>query len=135
MIRQLKLTDYNEFLKLISEFRNTNFTYEEYYNFLNNNNNTEIWVYENNDCLLGTATLLIENKFIHNMGKVGHIEDVVISNELRGHGIGKILINFLINRGKELGCYKLVLNCENTIENFYIKCGFETSGIHMDYRF
>jgi len=135
MLRQLKLTDYNDFFNLISEFRNTNFSLSDYTSFLNEKKNLEIWVYEYDGLICGTATLFIEQKFIHNMGKVGHIEDVIISDKYRGYGFGKNLIKFLIERGKNLECYKLVLTCNNNVKNFYTKCGFNDSGINMDYRF
>ena len=38
--------------------------------------------------VVGSTTLLIEQKFIHEGGKVGHIEDVVVSKEFEGRGIG-----------------------------------------------
>ena len=53
--------------------------------------NHQIFVIENKDTnhIIGTLTILIEQKVIHNMGKVGHIEDVVIDNKYRGRGLGK----------------------------------------------
>ena len=38
--------------------------------------------------VLATGTLLVEHKFIHACGKVGHIEDVVVLPEARGQGLG-----------------------------------------------
>src|SRR5690606_4202949 len=38
--------------------------------------------------IIGTATLLIEQKFIHNGGKVGHIEDVATRKGFEGRGVG-----------------------------------------------
>ncbi len=35
------------------------------------------------DKVVGTATLLIEPKFIHNLGYIGHIEDVVLPSLLK----------------------------------------------------
>ena len=43
--------------------------------------------------IVGSTTLLIEQKFIHEGGKVGHIEDVVVSKEFEGRGIGLSLIH------------------------------------------
>ena len=63
--------------------------------------------------LAGIGTIFIEQKIIHLMGKVGHIEDVVISKKYRGYGIGKILINYLTEYSREKGCYKVILNCSD----------------------
>ena len=39
--------------------------------------------------VVGSTTLLIEPKFIHNGGLVGHIEDVVVNKEFQGQKIGE----------------------------------------------
>jgi glucosamine-phosphate N-acetyltransferase len=55
--------------------------------------NIKIYVYcDEHDNVMGTTTLLIEQKFIHNGGKVGHIEDVGVRKEFQGLGIGTKLI-------------------------------------------
>ena len=45
---------------------------------------------ENN--IIGSASLLVEQKFLRNLGKAGHIEDVVVDQSARGRGVGKRLI-------------------------------------------
>ena len=130
MIRKLKCNDYDEYLKLISKFRDTNFSKEDFTNFFKNNRNTEIWVYQHNNIICGTVTLLIEQKFIHNMGKVGHIEDVFILQNFRNMGIGKKLIKFLIHK-----CHKISLYCDTHLTEFYQKCGFKKKNLQMEYRF
>ena len=40
----------------------------------------------------GNVALLLEKKFIHSGGYIGHIEDVAVHPEFQGHGIGKALI-------------------------------------------
>ena len=46
------------------------------------NNLSRIYVAEGEDGqIIGSITLLLEQKFIHNGGKVGHIEDVVSRKE------------------------------------------------------
>ena len=75
--------------------------------------------------IVGSATLLIETKFIHNGGKVGHIEDVVVNNEHQGKGIGEKIIKFLLRYAAELGCYKTILDCADEVKPFYEKLGFK----------
>lgn len=41
--------------------------------------------------IVGTTTLFVELKFIHELGKVVHIEDVVTDKKFQGYGIGKKL--------------------------------------------
>lgn len=40
--------------------------------------------------IVGTASLIVERKFTHHCGKVGHIEDVVTDEACRGKGFGKV---------------------------------------------
>ena len=47
-----------------------------------------IHVAEMDGMVVGSTTLLIEQKFIHKGGLVGHIEDVVVKKEFEGQGIG-----------------------------------------------
>jgi glucosamine-phosphate N-acetyltransferase len=86
--------------------------------------NQEIFVCVIDSKIVGTATLLIEQKLIHNGSKVGHIEDVSIHEEFQKLGIGTKLIQFLINHAQQNGCYKVVLSCLDEIMPFYQKIGF-----------
>lgn len=74
--------------------------------------------------IVGTGSLLVEKKFIHKLSSVGHIEDIVIDSSVRGFGLGKQLIDHLVNLAKEKGCYKVILNCSDKNIKFYEKCGF-----------
>ena len=51
--------------------------------------------------VVGATTLFIEQKFIHQGGLVGHIEDVVVRKECEGTGIGMKLISFIIRIRKK----------------------------------
>jgi len=81
--------------------------------------------------IIGSGTLLIEPKIIHECGSVGHIEDIVIDEEHRGQGLGQIMVNHLIAQAKTIGCYKVILNCEESNVLFYEKCGLQRKEIEM----
>lgn len=81
--------------------------------------------------VIGTATLLIEQKFIHNGGKAGHIEDVATREGYEGKGIGKKVIEELIKIATENGCYKVILDCNEKVIEFYEKTGFRKNAIMM----
>jgi len=83
--------------------------------------------------VVGATTLLIEQKFIHDGGKVGHIEDVVVSKELQGNGIGQKIIRFVLDYAKSQGCYKTILDCDDKVKPFYEKIGFEAHSNGMRY--
>ena len=81
--------------------------------------------------LIGSITLLIEQKFIHNGGKVGHIEDVVTKKGYEGMGVGKALVLKALSFAKENKCYKVVLDCSRSNVGFYKKIGFREHEVSM----
>jgi len=83
--------------------------------------------------VIGATTLLVEQKFIHDGGKAGHIEDVVTRKGFEGHGIGSALINHALHFAKTVGCYKVVLDCSDTNISFYQKTGFRVHETSMRY--
>ena len=123
-MRLLEQKDYYKYHKLINEFRKTDFSYNNFCNFINEKN-IQVWIIEDKNEMVGAATLLFEQKLIHNFGIVAHIEDVVISKNFRRQNYGKILIENLIKKAKEKSCYKVILNCDAKIEDFYNKCNFK----------
>ena len=74
--------------------------------------NHHIYILENDQReIVGMGTLFIEYKIIHSFGKVGHIEDIVISKNFRGKGYGKFLIKNLMKIAKDdFKVYKVILN-------------------------
>jgi len=138
MIRELKKEDYyKSYLDLINYFTKypRKYSYEEFVNIFNNINNSIILVIEKDDKIIGTAKLLIEQKFHNNFAKMGHIEDVVILEEYRGSGYGSLLMEKLIELGKEKNCYKIVLNCNKENIDYYKKLGFMEKGLEMSLYF
>src|SRR5262245_5973477 len=89
------------------------------------NNTSRIYVAESDDGqIIGSITLLLEKKFIHNGGKVGHIEDVVTRKEYSGHGIGSALVQKCVDVARKENCYKVILDCSQHNIPFYEKVGF-----------
>ena len=84
-------------------------------------NNINIFVIIDNNIVIGSGTILIEQKIIHGFGKVGHIEDIVINNKYQGQGLGRKLIDFLLLEAKKNNCYKVILGCNNDKVGFYKK--------------
>lgn len=77
-----------------------------------------------NDRVMGTASLLLETKFIHNGGCVGHVEDVAVLPEVQGQGVGQSLIRHLIEESRKARCYKVILDCDPKIVPWYASLGF-----------
>ena len=83
--------------------------------------------------IVGSTTLLVEQKFIHNGGRVGHIEDVVVSKEYEGRGLGIKLVSSLLEKAKVMNCYKTILDCSDELIPFYERIGFKQESNQMRY--
>ena len=95
------------------------------------NENHIVHVAELDGKIVGSTTLLIEQKFIHEGGFVGHIEDVVVKKEFEGQGIGMKLVLSLLDVANEKKCYKTILNCEDKLIPFYEIIGFKQKSNEM----
>ena len=125
-IRKLKTTDFS-IIQLLEQFKNENLNISrpQFQDFVSQlNDNHIVLVIENQQQIICCGTILIETKLLHNMGKVGHIEDIITHSLYRGQGLGKQIIQSLVSYGKDIGCYKIILDCNNTNIPFYEKCGF-----------
>lgn len=81
--------------------------------------------------VVGTGALVVERKFIHNLGLVGHIEDIAVAKDQQGKKLGLRIIQALDYVAEKVGCYKTILDCSEANEGFYVKCGFKRAGLEM----
>jgi glucosamine-phosphate N-acetyltransferase len=81
--------------------------------------------------VIGATTLLVEQKFIHRGGLVGHIEDVVVRKGHEGKGVGGSVVRAAVEKARELGCYKVILDCKADLVDFYKKLGFSEHDVGM----
>jgi glucosamine-phosphate N-acetyltransferase len=84
--------------------------------------------------VIGTATLILEHKFLHRGGTIGHIEDVAVHPKHEGKGVGRAVVSFLIDVAHQSGCYKVILSCNDQNLAFYQKLGFRRhdNGMRID---
>jgi glucosamine-phosphate N-acetyltransferase len=129
-IRQLQRKDlYNGFLSSLDSLRVTSHIKPKkaitIFNEISKNSQQVIFVAIENLKVIGSASILIEQKFIHEGGKVGHIEDVVVTKESQGRGVGQMIVNSLLDYAKKQGCYKTILDCADELIPFYENIGFK----------
>jgi len=133
--RELNKTDnYKIYSNLLNQLSECNINKSQFQSFINNldDNHIVIIVYSTLDnYIVGSGTLTIENKLIHNCGKVGHIEDIIIDKNHKGKSLGSKLIEYLKNISIQKGCYKTILNCDDKLCPFYEKNGFIKHSIQM----
>ena len=130
IVRELKKDDlWNGFLTSLDSLREASNIEkdkaEKIFKKIDANEDHIIAVAELDGKIIGSTTLLIESKFIHKGGMVGHIEDVVVNNNYQGKGIGEKIVRFLLEYAKKRGCYKTILDCSDDVKPFYQKMGFK----------
>lgn len=81
--------------------------------------------------IVGSGTIIYEPKITHGGKSVGHIEDIVVDEQHRGHEIATEIIKKLTESAKEHNCYKVILNCSEYMEKYYERRGFTKKGAHM----
>jgi glucosamine-phosphate N-acetyltransferase len=140
-IRRLQRRDiYNGFLLSLDSLRKSSHIKAKKANSIFdkiiNNPDHVIYVAIDNEKVIGTATLLIEQKFIHDGGKVGHIEDVVVRKEHQGKGVGGEIVSALLKYAEKKGCYKTILDCSEDLIPFYESMGFKqhSNSLRFDHR-
>lgn len=135
-IRNIRETDINkgyvDILKQLSVIDNIdNIDFNNFVNGLHNNHNILVIEDINKSIIIGTITFIIECKIIHNMGKVCHIEDLVIDKNYRGLGLGKLLVDKVKEIAILQNCYKIILNCNEKNIDFYKKLSFNVCNTQM----
>lgn len=138
-IRPIRMIDLNdEYFSLLSQLSPMDIhtldktQIDAYFKMLNDHH--QIFVIEDvsSGKIIGSGTTLIEEKLIHNFGKVGHIEDIVIDNQYRGISLGKAMVEHLTDHCIfTRKCYKCILNCSFDNKVFYEKCDYKNNGLQM----
>jgi GNAT superfamily N-acetyltransferase len=80
--------------------------------------------------IIGRAFLFLIYNDLHPK-PYGLLEDVFVEEKYRGKGIGKELVQRVIEKAKELGCYKLIATSRFERENvhqLYENLGFKKWG-------
>jgi len=81
--------------------------------------------------IVAAATVFVEKKFVHQCGSVGHIEDVVVDENIRGKYLGIKVIEACKQFAEQQGCYKTILDCSEKNVPFYERCGFKKKELQM----
>ncbi len=140
-IRKLQKKDlYNGFLISLDSLRKSSHLKPKkaimIFDKISKNPDYTIYVAVENGKIIGATTLFIEQKFIHDGGKVGHIEDVVVRQGYQGKGVGKMIVTALLKHAEKKGCYKTILDCTDDLIPFYNKIGFKkhSNAMRFDHR-
>jgi glucosamine-phosphate N-acetyltransferase len=127
VIRPMNAVDLRRgFLDTVRALRETNLTEEQAVEVFRRRmrNKVRTFVALLDGKIVGTASLLIEPKFIHDGGVTGHVEDVAVHPGCQGKGIGARLVERVLEESRKEGCYKVILDCAEHVIPFYEKMGF-----------
>ena len=88
-------------------------------------------VAEDDEGLVGTLHLVIAPNLTHDGGSWAIVENVVVEEARRGHGIGRALMDEAERRARAAGCYKVQLLSaeERGVRIFYENLGYEARAV------
>jgi glucosamine-phosphate N-acetyltransferase len=142
VINQLEKYDFQNYLVLMNQFRpvETDMTFDKFSEIYDKIfTYGEIYVARDENKIIGSITVIYEQKFIHHGAIYSHIEDVVVDKDYQSAGskkglkIGSRLIEYAKQKSMEKNCYKCTLVCSEELSPFYRKNQFEETGLHMTY--
>lgn len=100
------------------------------------NSDSTLLVAETSGCVVGMVSM---QRFISTAmgGEVGLIEDMIVTADWRGQGVGRLLLSTMIERSQQLGYGRLSLAADRRNEQalaFYRTFGFETGNMGLMYK-
>ncbi|GAA5802636.1 acyl-CoA N-acyltransferase [Helicostylum pulchrum] len=138
-LRALRSNDYErgflKVLEVLTEVGNhSRQEFDEQFNYLKKHNHQYHTITITEDAknqVVAVGTILVERKFVHKNGLVGHIEDIAVNGNQQGKKLGLRIIQALKYIGAKRGCYKVILDCSEKNVPFYQKCGFTQKEVEM----
>ena len=97
---------------------------------MSDNPGYELLVAEEDGEILGSTVLAVLPGMAHGVSPFAVVEYVIVDEKYRRQGIGKLLMDYVIMRSREAGCYKIMLTSDRRREqahDFYRSLGFEAS--------
>lgn len=80
---------------------------------------------------LGTYVLLIMDNIAHDGRPLAVVEQVVVTAQRKGEGLGRLMMHHAMDQARKTGCYKLQLSSHTRFKDahaFYDRLGFTRHG-------
>jgi GNAT superfamily N-acetyltransferase len=135
-ITLLEKNDYQSYLQLMRQFRpiNQDISFEKFCELYDKIFcYSEIYVARLDNKIIGSITIIFEQKFINDCALYAHIEDVIVDENYRHLRIGSKLLEYVKTVSKDKKCFKTTLVCSKDVSLFYLKNDFEERGINMSF--
>ena len=136
-IRSLNISDYTSgYFELLQQIIGDETTlsqtqFEQFVQNLGENHVVAIIISVTRKKIVGTISIIVEPKLIHNGCNVAHFEDIIVHTDFRCCGIGKMLIDFAVDYSTFRGCNLIVADCSSHNTGFFSACGFIPNGTRM----
>jgi GNAT superfamily N-acetyltransferase len=91
----------------------------------------DVWLAQHDGTTVGTFILFILPALGARCRPLAIVEDVVVDERRRGQGIGRVMMEFAMQRAREANCYKLMLSSNErrtAAHAFYESLGFKRHG-------
>lgn len=101
--------------------------YQAAFSKIDDDANNELFVVERDGRLIATAQVTWIPYLSRGGNERCHVEAVRVASDLRGLGIGAMLMQFIVDKARERGCLMVQLTTDLTRENahrFYARMGF-----------
>lgn len=121
--------DVIELLQDVSDFRPDPSVIPEIAEDFHCQTNCHAYVATSDQRLVGFGSIFILNRV--RGGRSAVIEDMVVSADVRGHGIGRKIIDALLHEARSVGCFKVSLETSSAAKSFYTAIGFASAGQTM----
>ena len=114
------------------------YTDEELKEILRDENRPILAAVDDNDCLQGYAFCIFQqHKESHILTdiKTLYIDDLCVDEKMRGHHIGTLLYQAVLDFARAHGCYNVTLNvwsCNESAMKFYRACGLKEQKVGME---
>lgn len=129
-IRGLRKQDFeNGLIECYNALAETDFTGRKWAIpiFTGRRQDSNVWMFvavDDDERVLGTASVFLYPTYLHGGAYAAHIEDVAVHPDHQRKGIGRALVEHCLKRCRLANVYKVVLNCSPANIPFYQKCGF-----------
>lgn len=135
-IRSAKESDYEQLMQLYNNFvgddRYSKHDSDSFEEVLNSPNNF-VFVAEDNGQIIGLAAFSVRN-VIRYPKQIAELDELFVSQEYRQKGVGKLLMQKVEEKAKELNCYRLYVESQykhETAHKFYEQLGYTNYGYHF----
>jgi len=137
LIRPIEPRDYPKIIELFKEFALFEKLPEKMTNSVSQiENDKELFncfIAETNDTIIGYTTYFYA--YYSWIGKSLYLDDLYVTQKHRNKGLGKKLLNIVINIAKENNCKKVrwqVSSWNKNAQNFYKKIGAEIDNVELN---